>query len=76
MLYAIKHKKTGKYITGTNFRTCPPSQIMNENLAPLILNDSGINFQTELLFRNINFKYYKAVPIEIHEIKGMEDQCI
>lgn len=41
MLYAVKNRDTGKYVTGTDFRSGKPRQIMDANRAPLLLDDCG-----------------------------------
>ena len=41
MIYAVKNRNTGKYVTGTDFSRGKPRQIMATNRAPLLLGDYG-----------------------------------
>ena len=67
--YAIKRKKDGKFISGTDFRYCPPRSIFaDEFRPPLLIAEYNIKFS--LLYRKINLKYYDIVSVEVKEIKG------
>lgn len=68
MFYAIKHKKSGKYIQGTDYNYSPPRQRMceTEDDAPLLLNEAVLD--TNLKARRINLKLYEVVPVEIREV--------
>lgn len=71
MFYAIKNKRNGKYVTGTDF-SCK-RQIMTEWKPPLILNNCDGEFSgmitAELKRRGISEKSYKVVPVKIVEVK-------
>ena len=41
MIYAVKNRNTGKYVTGTDFSRGKPRQIMATNRAPLLLGECG-----------------------------------
>jgi len=62
-IYAIRSKRNGKYVTGTDFRVFPTRQILYEGRPPLIFN--GIMISCEVKRRRINLKYYEIVPVDI-----------
>lgn len=65
--YAIKRKKDGKFISGTDFRYNPPRSIFaNEFKPPLLIAE--YNISSTLLYRHINRKYYDIVSVEVKEI--------
>lgn len=66
-LYAVKHKKTGRFITGTDFRYCPPRQILSDYNSPLIL--TGYNLMSELKHRKVSMRYYTVVTVTVEEVK-------
>lgn len=72
MLYAIKNKRTGQYVTGTDFRS--HRQIMNPYHPPLLLSDydepENFDFwiEPELNRRRVNRKNYKIVQVKLVEI--------
>jgi hypothetical protein len=66
--YAIQHKKTGRYIAGTDFsrNAKKPRQILsNSLLPPKLFNGEGL--QTEIKCRHINLKYYRVVVVEVRK---------
>lgn len=72
MLYAIKNRRSGKFVTGTDFRN-GKRQIMDESESPLILSDYDGEIpeavETELRRRKINKKQYKIVPVRVVEVR-------
>ena len=78
MLYAVKNRNTGKYVTGTDFRSGKPRQIMDANRAPLLLDDYGGTLPEgatlEMKRRGINLRRYKVVPVEVQEIEKRRQQ--
>lgn len=67
--YAIKRKKDGKFISGTDFRCYPPRSIFADEFKPPLLI-AEYNISSTLLYRHINRKYYDIVSVEVREIKG------
>jgi len=66
-LYAIKHKKTGKLVTDTDFRYHPPRQILSNYDSPLLLTD--YNLTSELQRRKVSARYYTIVKVTVEEEK-------
>jgi hypothetical protein len=66
-LYAVKHKATGKMITGTDFRYPHPRQIINEYHPPLLF--TGYDLVREIHRRHINLKRYTVVRVNV-EVAG------
>ena len=69
IFYAIRNKKNGKYVTGTDYRHYPPRQILCEERPPKLFQD--ITVETEINCRKINLNRYEVVPVVIVE-KGSE----
>lgn len=67
--YAIKRKKDGKFISGTDFRYSPPRSIFADEFRPPLLI-TEYNIENTIIHRYINRKYYDIVPVEVKEIKG------
>ena len=65
-LFAIKHKRTDRFVTGTNFRYSPPRQILSDCECPLIL--TGYNLLTEITRRHINLSEYIVVKVTVKEV--------
>lgn len=68
--YALKHIKTGRYISGTDFNRADgrPQQIFcTEERPPLLF--SGERLGRELKRRHIRLDDYKVVVVEIKEAK-------
>jgi hypothetical protein len=64
--YAIQHKETGRYISGTDFSRADgqPRQIYaTTERPPLLLN--GERLSAELKRRNIDLKHYAVVVVEV-----------
>ena len=60
--YAIRNIKTGKYVSGTNYRYRPPHQISaNEWRPPLLF--APRNLLTQIRLHSINMKRYEAVKV-------------
>lgn len=66
-LYAIKHKGSGRFVTGTNFRYSPPRQILSDFNAPLVI--SGYDLMSELTHRQVSMRYYEVVKVTVEEVK-------
>lgn len=64
-MYAIKNRKTGQYITGTNYRYNPPHQITSGYHGPLLF---PVMPTVECLLRQVSMKYYKIVMVELVEL--------
>ena len=79
MIYAVKNRNTGKYVTGTDFSRGKPRQIMATNRAPLLLGDYGAEdsgtVSAEMLRRGISTRRYKLVPVEVREIEQQRQQA-
>lgn len=68
--YAIKNKKTGRYIAGTNFNRedGKPTQIYSSTLCPpKLFNGEELAF--EIKHRGINLKYFKVEVVEVRKAK-------
>lgn len=68
--YALKHIKTGRYVSGTDFSRADgiPRQIFcTPDHPPLLFN--GERLGRELKRRHINLHDYKVVVVEIKEAK-------
>lgn len=70
--YAIRHKKTGKLVGGTDFRYNNPHQRLSDDFLPPKLF-SDINIDNELKHRRINTKYYDVVKVDLI-IKGNRNE--
>lgn len=66
-LYAIRHKETGRFMTGTDFRYCPPRQILSNYDSPLLF--TGYNLLGELKRRKISMRCYTVVRVTVEEVK-------
>ena len=79
MIYAVKNRNTGKYVTGTDFSRGKPRQIMATHRAPLLLGDYGAEdsgtVSAEMLRRGISTRRYKLVPVEVREIEQQRQQA-
>ncbi len=64
MWYAIRHKKTGKFLYGTDFNYDKPRQRLTDNNSPPKLFDD-YNLELELYRRRINLRLYEVVEIEL-----------
>jgi hypothetical protein len=62
MWYAIKNKRNGRYIHGTDFRCDPRRQILSTDIRPPMLFNS-LSLLTEIRHRGINLKTYKVVCV-------------
>ena len=67
-LYAVKHKATGKLITGTDFRYPHHRQIISEYQPPLLFTDYDL--LREIQHRNINMKRYTVVRVNVEVADG------
>ena len=67
-LYAVKHKATGKLITGTDFRYPNHRQIISEYQPPLLFTDYDLS--QEIQHRNINMKRYTVVRVNVEVSDG------
>lgn len=65
--YAIKNRKNGLFISGTDFRRSPPRQILQDRLHPPKLFH-GAELLTEIQRRGINLKYYAVVTVNLKEV--------
>lgn len=62
--YAIQDRKTGRYISGTNFRGVKPRQMLSTAYRPPRLFH-GEELASEIRRRHINTKHYKVVVVEV-----------
>ena len=67
--YAIKNKKTGRYVSGTNFNYSDgkPRQIMHTSGRPPKLF-TGLDILLEIKCRDINLKHYDVVAVQVKEV--------
>ena len=65
-LYAIKHKKYGRFITGTDFNYSPPRQLMGAYQPPLLLTQYEL--KDELKRRHVNKNRYQVCEVEVKEV--------
>ena len=80
MLYAVKNRDTGKYVTGTDWNSRgKPRQVMKEGRAPLLLSGCGEEapkmVKAEMERRGMNGRRYKMVPVEVREIEQQRRQA-
>ena len=62
--YAIRNKRTKRFITGTDYRYDPPHQRTSDNVyVPLIFND--LTLYQQIRRREISFRNYEVVTIDI-----------
>jgi len=68
--YAIKRKKDGAFVSGTDFSYFPPHcRIADEWAPPLLIPKVTDSFiKTEIRRRKINLKRYEIVTVKIEEI--------
>ena len=66
--YAIQHKRTGRYVAGTDFSQADgkPRQILSDSLKPPKLFN-GEELQIEIDRRRINLKEYGIVVVEVRK---------
>lgn len=62
--YAIRHKESGRFVSGTDFRYNPPHQILEDEYHPPRLFWGG-GVEGEIRHRHINLKRYEVVQVEI-----------
>lgn len=65
-LYAIKHRKYGRFVTGTDFNQTPPRQLMGAYEPPLLLTQYEL--KDELKRRHVNPSRYKVCEVEVKEV--------
>ena len=65
--YAIRHKKSGKYIYGTDFNYDRNRQRLSDDLCPPMLF-SRISLEVEIIHRQIDLRYYEVVPVQLKEV--------
>lgn len=65
-LYAIKHKQSGRLVTGTDFRYSPHRQICSEYHSPLLF--TGYNLLQEIQHRQVSLRYYTVVGVTVEEV--------
>lgn len=73
--YAIKHKKSGKYLHGTDFNYNSNRQRLSDDLCPPNLF-SRISLEVEIIRRQIDLRYYEVVPVQLKEGISMSDIAI
>lgn len=66
MYFAIRHRKTKEYISGTDFNYRPPHQIKASEYRPPRLF-SKIDLDIEIRHRKINLKQYEVVAVTVIE---------
>lgn len=64
--YAIQHKKTERYISGTDFSRKSPRQILTTPLCPPMLFN-GAELSAEIGRRHINLKDYRVIVVEVRK---------
>lgn len=74
--FAIRHKVSKKFISGSDFRYTPPHSIFADELRPPMLFNS-VRIKPEIQRRGINMKNYEVVlitvnPYEIIKIEADE----
>lgn len=69
MFYAIRNKKTKRYITGTDYRYYPPHQRTNAYFPPLLFTE--FNLYREIKHRKISSRYYEVVTVDINSITAI-----
>lgn len=67
--FAIKRKKDGAFVAGSDFRYYPPHCIMADDYRPPLLIPCNINVETVVAVRRINMDRYKIVRVEIKEVE-------
>lgn len=65
-MYAIRNKKTGRWITGTDYRYSPPHQITSDDMAIIYANEELARFA--LRARRCG-KCYEVVPVRLEVIQ-------
>lgn len=67
--FAIKRKKDGAFVSGSDFRYSPPHCIIADDYrSPLLIPCDMRNVETEMRRRKINRNRYRLVIVEIKEI--------
>ena len=67
---AIKRKKDGAFVSGSDKRYYPPHCIMADDYrSPLLLPCDMRNVKGEIKRRQINMSRYKTVVVEIKEVE-------
>lgn len=66
-LYAIKHRKTGRFVTGTDFRFSPPRQILSKYDSPILFTDYSL--LREITRRKVSMRHYTVVKVAVEETK-------
>lgn len=64
--FAIRNKKDGRYLHGTDFRHYPPTQILESESCPPKLF-SEIDIDSEIRRRHISLSKYDVVKVRITE---------
>lgn len=65
-LYAIKHKQSGRLVTGTDFRYSPHRQILSDYQSPLLF--TVYNLLHEIQHRQVSLRYYTVVGVTVQEV--------
>lgn len=66
-LFVIRHRESGRLVTGTDFLHIFPKQILSAYEPPLLL--TGHNLLSELKRRRINMKHFTVVRVTVEEVK-------
>lgn len=66
MYFAIRHRETKEYVSGTDFRYKPPRCIMADEYCPPKLFTKP-QLEAEILHRKINLKKYEVVAVAVIE---------
>lgn len=69
MFYAIRSKRTKKYITGTDYRYFPHHQRTSPYFPPLFFTE--FNLYREIKHRQISSRYYEVVTVDINSITAI-----
>lgn len=68
IFYAIKNRRNGRYLSGTDFRSSPPRQILCDTYHPPRLF-SGAEIVHELRHREVNMKTYKVEAVQVKAVE-------
>jgi len=73
MLYAIREKKSGIYICGTDFNDCPPTQRLCDEdgyTTPLLISEFSLD--VELKRRQIDKTLYDVCEVKVVDIEKFD----
>lgn len=65
--YAIRNKKTKKYITGTDYRYDPPHQMTSDDVFPPLLF-TDLTLYPQIRQKEVSFRNYEVVTVDIRTL--------